>query len=108
MADWCRTVCLNHGAGGVCIECYDVKKTLPICIPRRGGLGLGQSIPKSWKDPLGPGETAKVDLEVVFGVLSDVFGPVLPIRIRTPSARAQEAQGAQEVRKKNPKKRPLE
>jgi hypothetical protein len=98
--------CDIWGEEGVCL-CPPQLSTF-YCVAPPSGLGLGQSIPKDWKEPLGPGEKAKVDLKVVFGLLSGVFGPVLPIRIRTPSARAQEAKEAQEAQKANPKKRPLE
>ena len=91
---------------GVCL-CPPQLSTF-YCVAPPSGLGLGQSLPERWDKPLEPGETAEVDLKVVFGVLSGVFGPVLPIRIRTPSVRAQEAKGAQKARKENPKKRPLE
>ncbi len=90
---------------GVCL-CPPQLSTF-YCVAPPSGLGLGQSIPKSWKEPLELGETAEVDLEDVFGVLSGVFEQVREPsgRIRTPSARALVANGLQEA---NPKKRPLE
>lgn len=76
---------------GVCL-CPPQLSTF-YCVAPPSGLGLGQSLPERWDKPLGPGETAEVDLKVVFDVLSGVFEQVREPsgRIRTPSARVQEA-----------------